>query len=138
MQIRDIKLNSEIVRTNPSKRGDRSYIGEKFIFKVIANGLIYLKRTDKTKILIFSSNNIELPLDEFYDDWEYYINSIKLERKEKLNRLDYVIKKFDISDNEVDQFIKILQIGIIEQEKLEIIDESLKIKLENWIKINKE
>jgi hypothetical protein len=138
MQIYDFKINSKIVRVKPSKRiGDRSYIGEKFIFKGIANGMIYLKTTDSYRIKIFNRDSVELQLDDFYDDWEYYIDPLKLERKEKLKNLNYISDNFFISDDEKDQFIKILQVGSIELEKTEKINTSLKNKLKNWIKFNK-
>ncbi len=139
MQIYDFNIDSEIVRVKPSKHiGDRSYIGEKFIFKGIANGMIYLKTTDSFKIKIYNRDSIALQLDDFYDDWDYYIDPLKIVRREKIKKLDYIFRRFDISENEIDQFIKILKIGITEQEKSETIDPSLKNKLENWIKINKE
>lgn len=138
MQIYDFEINSEIVRVKPSKHvGDRSYIGDKFIFKGIANGLIYLKSTDKTRLALFNKDTVEIQLDDFYDDWDYYVDFYKLERKEKISRLNFISSYFGISDNETNQFIKILKIGISELEKTEKIESSLKCKLEDLIKNKK-
>lgn len=138
MQIYDFEINSEIVRVKPSKHvGDRSYIGDKFIFKGIANGLIYLKSTDKTRLALFNKDTVEIQLDDFYDDWDYYVDFYKLERKEKISRLNFISSYFGISDNETNQFIKILKNGISELEKTEKIESSLKCKLEDLIKNKK-
>ena len=71
----------EIVRIEPSKpylstqiglfgeetieTRDRSYMGEKLILVGIANGQIYLKRTDKLSIELFGDKLLSLSLDVF-------------------------------------------------------------------------
>ena len=59
---------------NPEGQGDRSYQGEKLIFVGIANGCIYLKRTNELELKIFGDRLIDLELDIFSDGWDYYIN----------------------------------------------------------------
>ena len=59
---------------NPEGQGDRSYQGEKLIFVGIANGCIYLKRTNVLELKIFGDKMIDLELDIFSDGWDYYID----------------------------------------------------------------
>ena len=59
---------------NPEGTGDRSYQGEKLIFVGIANGCIYLKRTNSLELQIFGDKMIDLELDIFSDGWDYYID----------------------------------------------------------------
>ena len=63
---------------NPEGQGDRSYQGDKLIFVGIANGCIYLKRTNSLELQIFGDKMIDLELDIFSDGWEYYIDPNKL------------------------------------------------------------
>ena len=44
---------------NPEGQGDRSYQGDKLIFVGIANGCIYLKRTDILELRIFGNKLID-------------------------------------------------------------------------------
>ena len=59
---------------NPEGVGDRSYQGEKLIFVGIANGCIYLKRTNVLELKIFGDKMIDLELDIFSEGWSYYID----------------------------------------------------------------
>jgi len=80
MIIYDFKTGDVVVRIAPAKpcsgdgTGDRSYLGEKLIFIGIANGQIYLKRTDSFSINTFGDNMIDLDLDLWDEKWEYYID----------------------------------------------------------------
>ena len=53
---------------------DRSYIGERYILAGIANGCVYLKRTDEIENKIFGDRLIDLPLDIFENGWNYWID----------------------------------------------------------------
>ena len=53
---------------------DRSYIGERYILAGIANGCVYLKRTDEIEKKIFGDRLIDLPLDIFENGWNYWID----------------------------------------------------------------
>ena len=59
---------------NPEGVGDRSYQGEKLIFIGIANGCIYLKRTNELELKIFGDKMVDLELDIFSEGWDYYID----------------------------------------------------------------
>ena len=59
---------------NPEGVGDRSYQGDKLIFVGVANGCIYLKRTDKIELKMFGDKLMDLPLDIFRDGWDYWID----------------------------------------------------------------
>lgn len=91
--IRDFKIGDSIVRVEPAKPyspvrkdifgqisgglRDRSYMGEKVIFKGIANGLIYVERTDGTQIKLFGLSN-SLALDIFDEGWEEWVDIFNL------------------------------------------------------------
>lgn len=96
--IYNFKRGDEIVRVSPAKeyapremtpfgprggRRDRSYMGEKLIFVGIANGQIYLKRTNPMKISIFGDKLIDLDLDKWDEGWEYWFDPEKLILGEK-------------------------------------------------------
>ena len=77
--IYEFKKGDEIVRIIPARPlndmmgrevRDRSYLGEKMIFAGIANGQIYLKRTDYLSIQLFGNKLIDLPLDLWDDGWD--------------------------------------------------------------------
>ena len=76
--IYEFEKGDQITRLKPAKAlwesmgGDRSYIGEKLIFQGIANGVIYLKRTNEIELKIFGDKLIELPMDIFSENWAYY------------------------------------------------------------------
>ena len=83
--IYEFKKGDVITRVNPGKalgrsifnpegQGDRSYQGDKLIFVGIANGCIYLKRTNALELQIFGDKMIDLELDIFSDGWDYYID----------------------------------------------------------------
>lgn len=81
--IYEFKKRDEIVRIIPAKPlmdimgkeiRDRSYLGEKMIFAGIANGQIYVKRTDYLTIQLFGQKLVDLPLDLWDDGWEYWVN----------------------------------------------------------------
>jgi hypothetical protein len=103
----------EIVRIEPSKpysstqiglfgeetieTRDRSYMGEKLIFVGIANGQIYLKRTDNLSIELFGDKLLSLSLDVFDDGWDYWFDPENLlqglEPKESLiHKLENAVK----------------------------------------------
>ena len=83
--IYEFKKGDIITRVSPSKSmgisilnpegiGDRSYQGEKLIFIGIANGCIYLKRTNELELKIFGDKLMDLELDIFSEGWDYYID----------------------------------------------------------------
>ncbi len=81
--IYEFKKGDEIVRIIPAKPlsdimgkevRDRSYLGEKMIFAGIANGQIYLKRTDYLSIQLFGNKLVDIPLDLWDDGWEYWVD----------------------------------------------------------------
>ena len=81
--IYEFKKGDEIVRIIPAKPlidimgkeiRDRSYLGEKMIFAGIANGQIYVKRTDYISIQLFGDKLVDLPLDLWDDGWEYWVD----------------------------------------------------------------
>ena len=88
--IYEFKKGDEVVRVKAAKSlweshgGDRSYIGEKMILAGIANGCIYLKRTNAVELIIFGDKMVELPLDIFSEGWEHYVNPKSLWKEEKI------------------------------------------------------
>lgn len=53
-------------------------MGEKLIYMSIANGQIYLKRTDPLEVKIFGDKMIDLDIDLWDDVWYFYINPDEL------------------------------------------------------------
>lgn len=93
MNIHTFKKGDEIVRVSPAKpyspvtfgpfgsqggHQDRSYLGEKLIFIGIANGQIYLQRTNKAELEFFGDKMLDLSLDVWDEGWELYIDPKKL------------------------------------------------------------
>ena len=72
---------------NPEGQGDRSYQGDKLVFVGIANGCIYLKRTDILELKIFGDKLLELPLDIFSDGWNYWVDPYDLLEDGKLDEI---------------------------------------------------
>jgi hypothetical protein len=77
--IYEFKKGDVIVRITPAKPligmmgievRDRSYLGEKMVFIGIANGQIYLKRTDYLSLQLFGDKLVDLPLDLWDDGWD--------------------------------------------------------------------
>ncbi len=90
--IYEFKKGDEIVRIEPAKSyggflngrevRDRSYIGEKLIFHGIANGVIYLKPTDKVSIFLSNDKFIDLKLDIWDEGWNYWVDPESLEENQ--------------------------------------------------------
>lgn len=79
MNISNFKIDDAIVRTRPAKPlpsglEDRSFIGDKLIFKGIANGCIYFKLTGRTNELVFGDKLLSVAVDLWDEGWEYYID----------------------------------------------------------------
>jgi hypothetical protein len=81
--IYEFKKGDEIVRIIPAKplidimgkeMRDRSYLGEKMIFVGIANGQIYIKRTDHLSLQLFGDKLVDLPLDLWDEGWGYWVD----------------------------------------------------------------
>ena len=81
--IYEFKNGDEVVRIEPAKDlsnilgetiRDRSYIGEKMIFVGIANGVIYLKPTEKVSIFFSADGFIDLPLDIWDEGWDHWVD----------------------------------------------------------------
>lgn len=82
-KIYEFNRGDEITRIAPSKKyqsglRDRSYMGDKLIFVGIANGQIYCQRTNKSELSIFGDKLINLSLDMWDEDWDYYFDPNKL------------------------------------------------------------
>lgn len=88
MNIREFKRGDLIVRTQPAKSlgpmiglmgetiprgGDRSYMGEKMEFVGIANGQIYINRTDEFESKLFGKRR-DLSMDLWEDGWEVWVD----------------------------------------------------------------
>lgn len=81
--IYEFEKGDIIVRVEPAKSisggigdgiRDRSYVGEKMLFHGIANGVIYIKPTQKVSIFISNEGLIDLPLDNWDEGWDYWVN----------------------------------------------------------------
>ena len=82
--IYEFKQGDEVVRVEAAKSltnvfgkesvRDRSYVGEKFIFHGIANGVIYLKPTNKSTVFLSDNKLIDLKLDIWDEGWEYWVD----------------------------------------------------------------
>ena len=81
--IYDFEIGDEIVRIIPSKAfeygisagvRDRSYLGERMIFKGIANGHIYLKRMEEFQKRLFGDKLLNLPLDMWDQGWDTWVD----------------------------------------------------------------
>lgn len=100
MNIRKFKKGQEIVRIEAANRGDRSYIGQQFIFVGIANGCIYVEHVGKP---LFGDKIIDLQLDWWSEGWELWVdpNSLK--------------DGYDYSNESKDQLRKSLETAIKEE-----------------------
>jgi hypothetical protein len=92
--IYGFKKGDEIVRVQPAKPysavriglfgqeeggvRDRSYMGEKLIFVGIANGQIYLQRTDSFSLRMFGDKLLNLALDIWDEGWDFFVDPQKL------------------------------------------------------------
>ena len=78
--IYEFKQGAEIVRIEPANPiqdngiRDRSYVGEKMVFIGIANGVIYLKPTEKVSIFFSADGFINLPLDIWDEGWDHWVD----------------------------------------------------------------
>ena len=78
--IYEFKQGDEIVRIESAKPiqdngiRDRSYVGEKMIFVGIANGVIYLKPTERLSIFFSAEGFIDLPLDIWDEGWDHWVD----------------------------------------------------------------
>lgn len=120
--IYEFAKGDEIVRVIPAKPypsvidgvepiRDRSYIGEKMIFVGIANGVIYLRVTDKHHVAMLGNRLRELPLDVWDDGWDNYFDPENLlngiehvqseSRSDLLKRLQLAIDSEDYESAEI-------------------------------------
>ena len=86
--IYEFKQGDEVVRVEAAKSltnvfgkesvRDRSYLGEKFIFHGIANGVIYLKPTNKTTAWIINEKFVDLRLDIWDEGWENWVDPMSI------------------------------------------------------------
>ena len=80
--IYEFKKGDEIVRIIPAKPinkiGDRSFMGEKMIFVGIANGQIYLKRTDQLEIRLMGDSLLNISLDRWDEGWDTWVDPLTL------------------------------------------------------------
>lgn len=94
---------------------DRSYIGERYILAGIANGCVYLKRTDEIEKKIFGDRLIDLPLDIFENGWNYWIDPQTL--------LEDIDETLYVSTNNLQEAIK----KAIEEENYEAANKLKKL-----------
>ena len=86
--IYEFKQGDEVVRVEAAKSltnvfgkesvRDRSYLGEKFIFHGIANGVIYLKPTNKTTAWLINEKFVDLRLDIWDEGWENWVDPMSI------------------------------------------------------------
>ena len=80
--IYEFKKGDEIVRIVPAKPintiRDRSFMGEKMIFVGIANGQIYLKRTNQLEIRLMGDSLVNISLDLWDDGWDLWVDPLTL------------------------------------------------------------
>tara|TARA_R110000824_G_scaffold54915_4_gene151442 strand:- start:958 stop:1335 length:378 start_codon:yes stop_codon:yes gene_type:complete len=80
--IYEFKKGNEVVRIVPAKSlnniRDRSFMGEKMIFVGIANGQIYLKRTNQLEIRLMGESLLNISLDIWDDGWDTWIDPMTL------------------------------------------------------------
>ena len=80
--IYEFKKGDEVVRIVPAKPinnlKDRSFMGEKMIFVGIANGQIYLKRTNQLEIRLMGDSLLNISLDLWDDGWENWVDPLTL------------------------------------------------------------
>jgi len=80
--IYEFKKGDEIVRIVPAKPlnniRDRSYMGNKMIFVGIANGQIYLKRTNPLEKRLFGDDLANLSLDIWDEGWDTWVDPLTL------------------------------------------------------------
>lgn len=84
MDINYFTTGSFVVRTIPSDRGDRSYIGVRCIFLEIENGLIYLYDTEDN---FLDNKIIKLSLDGWSKGWQEYVTPKHLGMEKEIKQL---------------------------------------------------
>jgi hypothetical protein len=84
--IYEFKKGDEIVRIIPAKPinniNDRSYMGEKMIFVGIANGQIYLKRTNQLEIRLLGDSLTNISLDIWDEGWDSWVDPATLDEND--------------------------------------------------------
>ena len=82
-KIYDFQKDDIIVRVEPAKTyggpggvRDRSYLGSKLVFVGIANGSIYLQRTEESTM--YSAKLLSLSIDVWDDGWNFYFEPNQL------------------------------------------------------------
>ena len=72
-------------------------MGKRMIFVGIANGQIYLQRTDKFELSMFGDEFVDLPVDIWDEGWDLFIDPKKLlegfEPKMDVSTIEEQIKK---------------------------------------------
>jgi hypothetical protein len=80
--IYEFKKGDEIVRIVPAKPinniEDRSFMGEKMVLYGIANGQIYLKRTNRLETRLMGNSLINVSLDLWDDGWDRWVDPLTL------------------------------------------------------------
>jgi len=77
--------------------GDRSYLGDKLKYIGIANGQIYVRRTDDFELKLLGDKLIDLAIDLWDEGWEYWIDPETLTgdevyEKPKMTQAEYQAK----------------------------------------------
>jgi hypothetical protein len=79
--IHKFKQGDIITRVEPSKNGDRSYMGDKMIFIGIANAQIYYENPESITARITGTIMSNVALDQWSEGWELYVNPMTLFKK---------------------------------------------------------
>jgi hypothetical protein len=79
--IHNFKQGDIITRVEPSKNGDRSYMGDKMIFIGIANAQIYYENPESITARITGTIMSKVALDQWSEGWELYVNPMTLFKK---------------------------------------------------------
>lgn len=72
--IHNFKQGDIITRIEPSKNGDRSYMGDKMIFIGIANAQIYYENSSGITSILTGATMFNLSLDQWSEGWELYVD----------------------------------------------------------------
>ena len=101
--IYEFKKGDEIVRIVPAKPinniRDRSYMGDKMTFVGIANGQIYLKRTNQLEIRLMGDSLLNISLDLWDDGWDLWVDPLTLLDND-IDRVHIEDKLFDALSEE--------------------------------------
>ena len=79
--IHNFKQGDIITRVEPSKAGDRSYMGNKLILIGIANAQIYYENPESVTAILTGTTMSNVALDQWSEGWELYVDPRTLYKK---------------------------------------------------------